>query len=69
MKKNEADKNEKTITIEEGFEELNVILGKMDSSDVSLEETFELYNNGLKLVKELDGKLSEVESKLTIVNE
>lgn len=69
MKKNDTDKSENTTTIEEGFEKLNTILSKMDSSDVSLEETFELYNAGLKLVKELNEKLSEVESKLTIVNE
>ena len=45
------------------------ILQKMDNNEVSLEESFELYNEGLNIVKELNGKLSEVEGKLTIVNE
>lgn len=62
-------KVQKKETIEEGFARLNDILNKMDDSEVSLEETFELYNNGLKIVKELNGKISEVESKLNIVNE
>lgn len=62
-------KVQKKETIEEGFAKLNDILNKMDDSEVSLEETFELYNNGLKIVKELNGKISEVESKLNIVNE
>jgi exodeoxyribonuclease VII small subunit len=62
-------KVQKKETIEEGFAKLNDILNKMDDSEVSLEETFELYNSGLKIVKELNGKISEVESKLNIVNE
>ncbi|MBQ1193309.1 MAG: exodeoxyribonuclease VII small subunit [Lachnospiraceae bacterium] len=62
-------KAEKERTIEEGFSELNAILQKMDNNEVSLEESFELYNEGLNIVKELNGKLSEVEGKLTIVNE
>lgn len=62
-------KVQKKETIEEGFTKLNDILNKMDDSEVSLEETFELYNSGLKIVKELNGKISEVESKLNIVNE
>lgn len=62
-------KAEKERTIEEGFSDLNAILQKMDNNEVSLEESFELYNEGLNIVKELNGKLSEVEGKLTIVNE
>ena len=62
-------KVQKKETIGEGFVKLNDILNKMDDSEVSLEETFELYNSGLKIVKELNGKISEVESKLNIVNE
>lgn len=62
-------KVQKKETIEEGFAKLNDILNKMDDSEVSLEETIELYNSGLKIVKELNGKISEVESKLNIVNE
>lgn len=62
-------KVQKERTIEEGFLQLNDILSKMDDSDVSLEDTFELYNDGLKIVKELNSKISTVESKLNIVNE
>lgn len=62
-------KVQKEKTIEEGFAQLNDILNKMDDSDVSLEETFELYNDGIKIVKELNDRISQVESKLNIVNE
>lgn len=62
-------KEEKTITIEEGFEMLSEILNKMDEEGVSLEDSFKLYNDGLAIVKELNGKLEETEQKLSVVNE
>ncbi len=60
---------EKERSIEESIEILNNILISMDKPDVSLEKSFELYNEGVQVVKELNDKLSEVESKLTVVNE
>ena len=62
-------KEEKTTTIEEGFEMLSEILNKMDEEGVSLEDSFKLYNDGLAIVKELNGKLEETEQKLSVVNE
>ncbi len=57
-----------SITIDEGFEELQCILEGMDKEGVTLEEAFELYNRGLKLVGELNGKLTEAEQRLAVVN-
>lgn len=62
-----AEKEKKTI--EEQFEELESILKDMDSQDVGLMESFELYNKGLVMVKELNEQLDEIEQKITIVNE
>lgn len=62
-----ADKEKKTI--EEQFGELEDILREMDSQDVGLMESFELYNKGLKMVQELNEQLDEIEQKIEIVNE
>lgn len=59
----------KEISIEEGFENLQNILAKMENKDVTLEESFNLYNEGVVLVKELNEKLANVEGKLNIINE
>ena len=59
----------KEISIEEGFENLQNILTKMENRDVTLEESFNLYNEGVVLVKELNEKLADVEGKLNIINE
>ncbi len=62
-----ADKDK--LTIEEQFSELENILREMDSQEVGLMESFELYNKGLVMVKELNEQLDEIEQKIEIVNE
>ncbi len=57
------------MTINEGFEKLQAIMEKMDDDSVSLEDSFNLYNEGVKLVKEINGKLDETEKKLIVINE
>lgn len=64
-----AKAKKEEMTIEEGFEKLSEILGKMDEEGVSLENSFKLYNDGLAIVKELNGKLEETEQKINIINE
>lgn len=59
----------KELTIEEGFENLNDILKQMDDKNVPLEKSFELYNQGINIVKDLNERLAAVEGKLTIINE
>ncbi len=62
-------KEDKSISIEEGFLKLTDILENMDSQNVSLEESFKLYNEGVLLVKELSEKLDNVEAKLKVIND
>ena len=59
----------KDITIEEGFEQLNELLRKMESNEVGLEASFDLYKEGVALVQALNSKLDDVEGKLTEVDE
>ncbi len=62
-------RTKKEISIDEGFERLQDILSRMDEEGISLEDSFKLYNDGVNLVKELNGKLSDAEQKLIIIND
>ncbi len=62
-----AEKEKKTI--EEQFAELENILRDMDSSEVGLMESFEMYNKGLLMVKELNEQLDKIEQQIEVVNE
>ena len=71
MAKKEAVQNviNSEITIEEGFLKLNELLTDMESEDIGLEASFELYTQGVELVKILNSKLDDVEGKLNQVSE
>jgi len=45
------------ISIEDGFAKLNELLGLMESEDVGLEGSFDLYKQGVDLVKVLNRSL------------
>lgn len=62
-----AEKNE--ISMQEAFDALNELLAKMDNEDLSLEENFNLYEEGLKLVKICNEKLDAIEKKIIILEE
>lgn len=54
-------------SIEKSFDELEKIVEMMDSEEVSLEESFKLYEKGMKLVKQCNDKIDKVEKKINII--
>ncbi|MBR3172114.1 MAG: exodeoxyribonuclease VII small subunit [Lachnospiraceae bacterium] len=54
----------KELTIEESFAELDEMVKKMDSEDISLEESFRLYEEGMKLLLAVGEKIDAVEKKM-----
>ena len=61
--------SEKEITLEEGMKELKDIVDKMEDSDLPLEESFKLYEEGTKLLKTLNDKVDSVSAKVEKLNE
>ena len=58
----------KETTIREDFDALEGIIEKMDAEDVSLEDSFALYEDGMKLLKSLSGRIDMVEEKVKKIN-
>lgn len=59
----------KEMTMEEAFAALKEVLGKMEAEDLSLEENFRLYEEGLGLVKLCNDKLDTIEKKIIVLEE
>ena len=57
------------MTIEEKFEQLDKTIAELEKSDISLDESFKLYNDGMKLVKECKDEIDDVEKKVLILEE
>ena len=60
---------EKELSMQEAFDKLNELLAKMDSDDLSLEDNFKLYEEGLALVKVCNEKLDTIEKKIITLEE
>lgn len=48
------------LTIEETFKELESVLERMETQEISLEESFACYEKGMKLVKYCNDKIDKV---------
>ena len=62
------DDNLKDLSIEESLDILEELLREIDSEETSLENSFKMYENGLKLVNHAKSGIDLVEKKLRILN-
>lgn len=62
-----SDKN--NVSLEERFERIEDIIGKMEAGDASLDMSFELYKNGLEEIKAANAMLDDMEKAILLLNE
>ena len=58
----------KKITIEESFASLDAIREELQNGDLTLEESFQKYEEGMKLIKNCNTAIDKVEKKLEVIN-
>lgn len=56
-------------TLEEAFAALETVVEKMSDTEISLEESFSLYHQGISLLKECNDKIDTVEKKMLLLDE
>lgn len=56
-------------SLETTFEELDKIVSELEGTDVSLEDSFELYHKGMELLKVCNEKIDAVEKKMLVLDE
>ena len=59
----------KKENLEEMFKDLEELIGKMENEEITLEQTFDLYNNGMELLKKCNLSIDEVEKKVLVLDE
>ena len=55
--------------IEQKFNEVEKIIEAMQKEDVTLDEYFKLYNQGLKIIKDCNQQIETIEKQIKIINE
>ena len=57
------------VGIEDNFEQLEDIISKMQSDRIRLEQSFELFNKGLSLVRDCNNQIDKIEKQIKIIEE
>lgn len=57
------------MTIEASFARLKEILAAMEKEDATLEDSYRLYEEGMKLVRSCSEKIDRVEKKVQLLNQ
>jgi exodeoxyribonuclease VII small subunit len=60
---------EKDFKLEDAFEKLNTIIEELEKPDISLENSFSMYQEGMKLLKSCNSSIDKVEKELIILSE
>ena len=55
--------------LEDMFTQLETVIQNMEKDDVSLEDSFDLYNRGMTLLKKCSRAIDEVENKVLVLDE
>lgn len=60
---------EMNLSVEEVFEKLDATVEKLESRDISLEDSFRLYSEGMELLRYCNEKIDTVEKKMLQMSE
>ena len=65
----DTKKIEQAASLEELFERLDRVIGGLEGEELSLEESFNLYQGGMELVKCFNRTIDDVEKKVLALDE
>ncbi len=63
-----AVKKKKALSFEEGMQELTVLVEKLSGSELALEESIALYEQGVKLHAELEAMLAQQKKRIEMID-
>ncbi len=59
---------ERELTLEEAFAQLEEITGRLEDEEISLEDSFAQYQKGMQLLKYCNDSIDRVEKKVLVLN-
>jgi exodeoxyribonuclease VII small subunit len=65
----EVEAKETPLTMEQHFQELETLLERLEDKDISLEESFGLYQEGMDHLKACNALIDQVEKKVKLLND
>ncbi|MDE7445727.1 MAG: exodeoxyribonuclease VII small subunit [Lachnospiraceae bacterium] len=63
------EQEEKELELERAFEMLEETVSALEQEDISLEKSFQIYKQGMELLKKCNQAIDQVEKKVMALNE
>ncbi len=63
-----SEENGSNLTFEKGLTRLEELVHELESDDLNLDKSLELFEEGIKLTRRLNRKLDEAEKKLEVLS-
>lgn len=57
------------MSLEENFARLEEMAARLEAEDISLEESFRIYKEGMELLKQCNEDIDKVEKQVLVLNE
>lgn len=63
------EEQERPLSLEETFEQIEEVIAHLEAEEITLEESFQEYNRGMKLLQHCNATIDQVEKKVLQINE
>lgn len=68
-KKEETIEKEQSLSLEEAFTQIEEVISRLETEEITLEESFLAYNQGMALLAKCNETIDQVEKKVLKINE
>lgn len=68
-KKEETTEKKQSLSLEEAFTQIEEVISRLETEEITLEESFSAYNQGMALLAKCNETIDQVEKKVLKVNE
>lgn len=64
-----VQEEERALSLEGTFEQIEEVIARLETEEITLEESFQEYNRGMKLLQHCNATIDQVEKKVLQINE
>ena len=64
-----VQEEERALSLEETFEQIEEVIARLVTEEITLEQSFQEYNRGMKLLQHCNATIDQVEKKVLQINE
>ena len=65
----EEQQDENELSLEDAFEQIEEVISHLEAEEITLEQSFQEYNKGMKLLHYCNKTIDRVEKKVLQINE